>query len=280
MKQTMRDIKGTRDRQGATIFALLLLAAFLLTAPPVRAQDDAKIAQQLSNPVANLISIPLQSNWDFGIGPKDATRYTLNIQPVIPFSINQDFNLITRTIVPIIHAQETAAGLGDHSGLGDILQSFFFSPKKPTSSGLIWGAGPVVLYPSGGDGLSAEKLGVGPTAVVLKQEHGWTYGILANHLWSVAGGGEREVSATFLQPFVSYTTSTHTTFGVNTESTYNWEMQEWTVPLNASISQLVRIGGLPIQFQLGGRTYAQAPDGGPDWGLRFTVTFLFPTGGK
>jgi len=138
------------------------------------------------------------------------------------------------------------------------------------------GAGPVVLYPSGTDGLSARKWGAGPTVVMLKQQSGYTYGLLANHIWSFSGGGENDISTTFLQPFLSYTTKTYTTFGLNTESTYDWENSQWTVPINLTVAQLLKIGGMPMQFQVGGRVYAERPDGGPDWGLRFAVTFLFP----
>lgn len=249
---------------------------------PLRAQEgadqSAELAKKLSNPVASLISVPLQSNWDFSIGPDKAMRYTLNVQPVIPFSISKDWNLITRTIVPVIYAESPVNGGDDRNGLGDILQSFFFSPKEPTDRGWIWGAGPVLLYASGTDNLSAEKWGAGPTVVMLKQENGWTYGLLVNHLWTVADGDEvkPDVNATFLQPFLSYTTKTYTTFGLNTESTYNWEGDEWTVPVNLTVAQLLKIGGMPVQFTVGGRAYAERPDGGPDWGLRFVVTFLFP----
>ena len=101
----------------------------------------------------------------------------------------------------------------------------------------------------------------------MQQKNGWTYGILANHVWSVAGpNGRANISATFLQPFLSYTTKTYTTFGLNTESTYDWQQHQWTVPLNATVSQLVKIGGQPISFGIGGRYYADKPAGGPDWG--------------
>ena len=237
----------------------------------------AELAKKLQNPVASLISVPIQNNWDFGIGPENAMRYTVNVQPVIPFSIGKDWNLITRTIVPIIYAEEPVKGFGDKSGLGDILQSFFFSPKEPVG-GWIVGAGPVFLYPSAtDDALGSGKFGLGPTAVLLQQKKGWTYGALANHVWSVAGEGDRpDLSATFLQPFVSFTTKKFTTFGLNTESTYDWKNHQWTVPLNASVSQLLKVGKQPIQLTLGARYYADKPSGGPDWGLRFTVTFLFP----
>jgi hypothetical protein len=271
-----------------SLITLLAHITLVLMAAPLWAQDEAELAKKLQNPVADLISVPLQSNWDFGIEApdeakkipglhfQDAYRYTLNVQPVIPISISKDWNLILRTIVPIIHAESPIEELDDRTGLGDILQSFFFSPKEPTSSGWIWGAGPVILYPSGTDELSAHKWGAGPTIVLLKQEKGWTYGILANHVWSFSGGGDNDISSTYLQPFLSYTTKTHTTFSLNTESTYDWEDSEWTVPINLMVAQLVKIGGMPMQFQVGGRYYAEKPDGGPDWGLRFNVTFLFP----
>lgn len=271
-----------------SLITLLAHMTLVLMVAPLWAQDEAELAKKLQNPVADLISVPLQSNWDFGIEApdeakkipglhfQDAYRYTLNVQPVIPISISKDWNLILRTIVPIIHAESPIEELDDRTGLGDILQSFFFSPKEPTSRGWIWGAGPVILYPSGTDELSAHKWGAGPTVVLLKQEKGWTYGILANHVWSFSGGGDNDISSTYLQPFLSYTTKTHTTFSLNTESTYDWEDSEWTVPINLMVAQLVKIGGMPMQFQVGGRYYAEKPDGGPDWGLRFTVTLLFP----
>jgi hypothetical protein len=250
----------------------------------------AELAKKLSNPVASLISVPIQNNWDFGIGSANAMRYTANVQPVIPFSLSEDWNLITRTIVPVIYAESPVVGGADKSGLGDIVQSFWASPKAPTDSGWIWGAGAVMLYPSGTDGLSAHNWGAGPTALVLKQQNGWTYGVLANHLWSYAqtgghgpsdagdasDGSDAGINATFLQPFVSYSTKSFTTYGLNTESPYDWSHSQWTVPVNASVSQLLKVGKLPVQLSLGVKYYAERPIGGPDWGLRFAVTFLFP----
>jgi hypothetical protein len=238
--------------------------------------QQAELAKKLNNPVANLISVPIQNNWDFGIGPANAMRYTANIQPVIPVSISEDWNLITRNIMPVIYAESPIQGGRDAWGLGDITSSLFSSPKNPVG-GWVLGAGPVFLWPSATDSmLGSGKFGAGPTVVALRQEHGFTYGILANQIWSYAGWGDQNVSATFLQPFVAFTTKTYTTFAVNTESTYNWEAKEWTVPLNFQIAQLLKIAGKPVQFQLGYRYYADKPSGGPDWGLRFTVTFLFP----
>jgi hypothetical protein len=238
--------------------------------------QEAELAKKLQNPVAALISVPIQNNWDFGIGPANAMRYTANIQPVIPISISDDWNLILRTILPVIDAESPGKGGRNAWGLGDITQSFFLSPKAPVG-GWILGAGPVMYYPTATDSaLGAGKWGAGPTMVALRQAHGFTYGILANQIWSYAGWGDQNVNATFLQPFLAYTTKTYTTFAINTESTYDWTASQWTVPLNFQIQQLVKIGKQPIAFQFGYRYYADKPDGGPDWGLRFTVTFLFP----
>jgi hypothetical protein len=243
----------------------------------VAAGDNAaELAKKLQNPVASLISVPIQNNWDFGIGPENAMRYTAVIEPVIPLTLTKDWNLITRTIMPVIYAESPVKGGKDRSGLGDITQSFFLSPAKPIG-GWILAGGPALLYPSATDSaLGDGKWGAGPTVLALKQQHGWTYGALANHIWSYAGWGDESISSTFLQPFVSFTTKKHTTFSLNTESSYDWNDSQWTVPLNLDVSQLVHLGKLPVQFELGGRYYAEKPDGGPDWGMRFTITFVFP----
>jgi hypothetical protein len=263
---------------------LLALASALAVTTMLFAQEaatdektqEAELAKKLQNPVANLISVPIQNNWDFGIGPANAMRYTANIQPVIPFTLTEDWNMITRTILPVIYAESPVAGGRDASGLGDVVQSFFLSPKEPVG-GWILGGGLVFLWPTASDSaLGSGKWGAGPTVVALRQEHGWTYGALVNQIWSYEGWGPQNVNATFLQPFVAYTTKTYTTFGLNTESTYDWQNNQWTVPFNLSVAQLLKIGKQPVQFSLGARYYAEKPDGGPGWGLRFTVTFLFP----
>jgi hypothetical protein len=245
--------------------------------PEANGDNEADLAKKLQNPVSNLISVPIQNNWDFGIGSTNAMRYLVNVQPVIPVSISQDWNLIVRTIIPIIHAEAPVPVGSDVGGLSDIVQSFFFSPKAPVN-GWIMGGGPVFLYPTASDDrLGSQKWGAGPTAVLLKQDSGWTYGLLANHIWSFAGPQSRQnISATFLQPFLSYTTKTFTTFSFNTESTYDWENSQWNVPLNFTVNQLVKLGSQPVQFSLGARYYAEKPEGQADWGLRFAVTLLFP----
>lgn len=265
-------------RQKLISSTTVLLAMHCL--PVLAADDSAGLAKQLSNPVANLISVPFQFNVDDNVGPGNGTRTLLNVQPVIPFSLNADTNIISRTILPF-STQSHVTGPGENqTGLGDVVQSFFYSPKAPTDSGLIWGFGPVLLLPAGTDSaLSGRKWGAGPTGVVLKQTGPWTYGALANHIWDYAGREDRKhVNATFLQPFLSYTTSDAISYSLNTESTYDWTQSEWSVPVNLSISKVTKIGDQMVQFGGGLRYWAQTPDeSGPEgWGVRFNITFLFP----
>jgi len=269
---------GARAQSGpdALISAAAEVAPGSGNAEEDEAAKQAELVKKTLNPVADLISVPIQNNWDFGIGPSDAMKFTANIQPVIPISLDKDWNLITRTILPVIYQESRFPGDGTHSGLGDTTQSFFLSPKEPVG-GWILGGGPAFLYPTATDSvLGSGKWGAGPTIVVLRQEKGFTYGLLANHIWSFSGWGDQNVNATFLQPFFTYSTKTYTTFGVNTESTYDWQQRQWSVPLNFFVTQLLKVGKQPLSLQLGYRYYADGPQGGPDWGLRFSVTFLFP----
>jgi len=260
---------------------VLAMAAWVL-APPARAQDDtaAELAKKLANPVASLISVPVQYNYDEYGGANDGAEvHVLNIQPVIPFSLNEDWNLITRTIVPLIDRQDFPLSAMNESGLGDIVASQFFSPKSPTAGGWIWGAGPVALLPTASDdALGGERWGLGPTAVALKQMGPWTIGFLGNHIWSVAGDDDRaDINATSLQPFVSYTTRTKTTIGLVTESTYDWEAERWSVPVIAGVSQLFKIGPQIMQFSVFGKYWAESPDDGPEgFAFRAGLTFVFP----
>lgn len=269
------------------------LTAGLGLSAKVRA-DDAQLAKQLANPIASLISVPFQFNYDTKIGPAEkGDRLTVNVQPVVPIPLSDEWNMISRTIVPITY-QDDIAGIappfsGEQLGLGDTTQSLFFTPAQVGPGGIIWGAGPVFLLPTGTESLlSSGKWGAGPTAVVLKQTPGatsgdtFTVGALVNHIWSFAGSDRTsEVSSTFMQPFVAYSTYNGYTFALNTETSYNWTADEWTVPVIMSVSKLTTIGSQPVSLQMAGRWWAVSPTAGPeDFGLRFGgVTFLFPSGG-
>jgi hypothetical protein len=180
--------------------------------------------------------------------------------------------------LPIV-AQDGVAGSDSQSGLGDTVQSFFFSPKQPTSSGWILGIGPAALLPTATDDLlGQEQWALGPTAVALKQtEAGWTFGALANQLWSVGGEDDRvNVNAMFLQPFLTKSLGKGRTVALNLESTFDWEREQWTIPVNLGYSKVTKLGKQLVSWQGGVRAFLEAPTGGPDWGLRFTFTLLFP----
>lgn len=237
---------------------------------------DHDLASQVANPVASLISVPIQNNFDCCFGPSDAERYTLNIQPVIPISLGEDWQVITRTILPLISQGSVAPGVDGATDFGDVTQSFFFKPKR--GEGLTWALGPVFVWPTGGSGFGGGKFGAGPTGLLLKQGRtGITVGMLANHVWSYAGKDDREKrSATLIQPFFTKTFKDTTSVGINSEAGYDWVHDQWSVPVNLTVGHLFKVGRQPLQLSAAARYYVESPPDGPRWGARLTATFLFP----
>ena len=237
-----------------------------------------ELAKKLANPIASLISIPFQNNMDLGIGEFKGSRNTLNIQPVVPFNLTENLNLITRWVQPVITQYSITGERQSEFGLGDAVVSAFFSPAN-SKNGLTWGAGPVFLVPVGtNDFLTSKKFGIGPTAVALYQAHGMTIGGLINQIWSIAGDEDRsDVSQLFFQPFFTYNWKSGAGVGANFEITQNWQGNTTNVWFNPNISAVTSLGGQKTQFLIGPRLNLAAPEGQKSaFGVRALVVFLFP----
>lgn len=246
------------------------------------AQDqEAKLANQLNNPVAALISLPIEYQVDEKIGATEEGEITVTkASPVIPFELNNEWNVISRTIIPVIDQENIPVNGQGESGLGDIAASFFFSPKAPTKSGWIWGVGAILLLDTASeDALGSGKWGAGPTAVFLKQNQGWTYGALTHYVTDISGDDNRaDIEELFLQPFLSYTIdSTKTTFAFKSEATRDLEGNETSAFVLFEIGQMFKIGPQIMQARIGTKTWYESPRFGPDGTtVAFKLTFLFP----
>jgi hypothetical protein len=273
----MLDLIKSVIRPSAPALTLVfsLASAAVATAQEQSAAELAKAAQ---NPVAKLISVPFQNNTAFGIGPNDQTQNVLNIQPVIPFGLGSNWNLITRTIAPLISQPDPAAGSGGTFGLGDVNLSLFLSPAG--GSGLLWGVGPILSLPTATDDvLGSGKFGIGPSVVVLGMPGNWVLGVLVNNVWSVAGGeGRTDVNSMLVQYFVNYNLPKGWYVSSAPINTVNWKLSEdkATIPLGGGFGKIQRIGRLPMNFSVQVFYIVAKPAGGPDWSLRLQAQALFP----
>ncbi|MEY8099670.1 transporter [Falsihalocynthiibacter sp. S25ZX9] len=240
------------------------------------AQDAADLAQELANPLAAIISVPFQLNMDDNIGADDAgSRTTLNLQPVIPFALDNGANIVTRTIIPYIWQDDVVPGTSQ-SGVGDILVNAWYT--RTTEDNLTWGVGPILKIPTFTD-VSSDTWAGGITGIALKQTGPWTLGVMANHIWDLESNPTTPTNATFIQPFVTYSTESAWTFSLQSETTYDWEAESWAIPVNASVSKLAIIGGKPVNFQGGVGYWIESPTGGPEgWRFRLQAQLAIPKG--
>ena len=269
-------MKSGRERLRKNILAGLLCCGLLVIAGLGFGQDKAtELAKKSQNPVSDLISVPFQNNFNFGTGSEDNMQYVLNVQPVYPWHMSEQWNWIHRAIIPLINQPSPV----NMFGFGDIQYQGFLSPAKPGK--LIWGVGPVLQVPSATDEqLGTGKWSAGPGAVVLNMDGHWVYGALVNNIWSFAGDGSRSyVNQMLCQPFVNYNLGRGLAIGTSPDITANWAApsgQQWTVPLGAQISQIIPIGKVPVNRLLGGYYNIVKPDNGPEWSLRFQIALMFP----
>jgi hypothetical protein len=238
-------------------------------------EELAKISQ---NPVGNLVSVPFQNNTNFGYGPPSnkGTQNVLNIQPVVPITLSHDWNLITRTIIPLVAQPSFTPGGSGSFGLSNINFTAFLSPANPGK--LIWGVGPAATFPTATSVNvgSQSTWGLGPSAVLLTMPGHWVLGVLANNVWSIAGDSANNM---LIQYFVNYNLPDGWYATMAPIITANWNQpsgQQWVVPFGAGFGKIFKLGKLPINGNVSAYYSAVKPDIGPDWTLRVSLAILLP----
>jgi hypothetical protein len=265
-------VRITNSINQVVALAIYITLVFTPVATSAGDQDLAKAAQ---NPVAAMISLPFQNNTSFGVGAFDGTQNVMNIQPVIPVKLNDDWNLINRVILPYI-SLPTGPGTSVN-GIGDTTYTAFFSPAQPGE--WIWGIGPVFLLPTATENtLGSDKWGIGPSAVALKMPGRWVIGALVNNIWSVAGDGANDVNQFLLQYFVNYNFDKGWYAVSAPIITANWNAtgEKWTIPFGGGFGRIVKFGSQPVNLSAHAYYNAVKPTNAGDWSLRLQAQFLFP----
>ncbi|TDW52187.1 hypothetical protein EV144_101873 [Flavobacterium sp. 270] len=265
-------------------YLIATMAFFYLIPYSVAAQEEPEksgssaqeLADKLANPVASLISVPLQNNLTYGIGPYNGSKYQINIQPVIPFKLSDNLNLITRYILPVVDQQDVTGENMHEFGLSDATVTAFFAPK---TKGIILGFGPAFLVPTATEKfLGTEKFGIGPSVLVMHQGKGLSIGFLANQIWSVAGNENRaDFNQFYTQIFLTHSYKSGASLGITSEITQNWEGKTTLITVSPNVGAITKLGGQTMQFAV----MPLIPVVGhsnirPDWGLRAVVSFIFP----
>lgn len=264
----------------AVVLTAMIMLCFAVL--PTRAQEDStEIAKEAQNPIANVISVPVENDFDPQTGTHKDDSYVMEMKPVVPIHLSNDWILITRTIIPVIQVPDLAPGISGTTGLGDVQESLFLSPTKAGPGGIIWGAGPAISFPTATQSiLGTKKLSVGPNAVVLKIQGHWLFGTLAQNLWSVEGPSARpDVNQMLLQPFVNYNLRHGWYLTTSPIITANWEVrpdQRWTVPVGGGVGRIVHLGRQPVSIYAQFFRNVERPAGTSPWSARFEMTFLFP----
>ena len=254
---------------------ILFLIVFV-SVNSVFAQDAEDLSQQAANPIANLMSFPFQDNINYGYGPYDRTTNILNIQPVIPLVGGK---IITRTIIPIVWIPDYSSESGMYStGLSDITFTTFYVPE---SKGIMWGLGPVIDIPTGGEKRGTQKWNIGPSFLALVQPGDWTFGVLVNNVWSFAGNSDAEdVNRGLLNLFIVRQLGEGWYVNSVPIITVNWKAesgQQWIVPVGIGAGKLLFVGKLPLNLQFGYYYNVEKPDFGPKSQLRIQAQILLPT---
>lgn len=264
--------------KASNIISLFFITILVTSHSYVYAQSNAELAQAAQNPIANMISLPLQNNINTGIGPDDETQNILNIQPVWPVTLNDDWIVITRTIIPIISQPDVLTNKGRVNGLGDTTFSAYLSPANIGS--LIWGVGPIFLLPTATDDtLGADKWGAGASVALLSMPGNWVLGSLISNVWSVGGSGTQDVNLFTWQYFINYNLPDSWYLTSAPIVTANWEADSdnrWTIPIGGGMGKIFRIGKQPVNAQVSAYKNIETPEFGADWQIRLQLQFLFP----